>query len=651
MNKQQILKSIALLLSISWASISIAVSQQKLSTTNKKAIAYFQEADSYLQQRKFVEGIAFLEKAVDKDSNFFEAHLRLGSAYRIMLNTAKAKQHIYKACRLRPAQKDMAGAYYMVSEYFFKEQNYTIAKEYASKTIAYTIQESLKSQARKVIADSDFAIAQLAIATNVNQKKMKTPLNQFYMQGFPVLTADGENLIFFKRNGTKITDSEDVMISKKTNEYWSVPESLSDSINSNYNEGMCSISGDGHTLVFASCKRPDGIEGSCDIYVSYKRGSDWCVPFNLGNNVNSKYWDSEPSISADGTTIYFSSDRKGGLGREDIWLTTKNDKGIWSAAKNVGAPVNSIGREVSPFVYASSKTLFFATDYLTGMGGFDIFYAPIKDSAKYGTPVNIGAPINTSIHDVSLFISADGQKGYFSRDELEEGLHTYTRAFLYEFDVPQKLKDILKKTIFFKGKVTDAETKAPIGAKVELLDLATGKATQQVYADEITGEYIIVLAEGSEYDLHVERENYLFHSQYVDFKNPNAFDSKETNIMLSPLKIGSSVVLNNVFFKTNDYLLDEKSKTELQKLSNLLTKNKTMKLVIIGHTDDQGKIIDNQILSEKRAKEVAHFLASFGIAATRLVTKGAGSTLPIATNATDDGRAQNRRIEIKVLVK
>ncbi len=625
--------------------------QAILGTMNKKAIAYFQEADVFLQQRKFPEGISMLEKAIEKDSNFFEAHLRLGSAYRIMLNASKAKYHIYKACLLRPSQKDLAGAYFMVSEYFFKDNNYLVAKEYANKTIKYTIQESLKSQARKVIADSDFSINQLATAPNINIKKMGNPLNTYYMQGFPVLTADGENLIFFKRDGTKPAESEDIMISKRENNYWSTPVPISDSINSPYNEGMCTISGDGRTLVFASCKRLDGIEQSCDIYVSYKRGKDWSVPVNLGNNVNSKYWDSEPSLSADGNTVFFSSDRKGGLGKEDIYMSTKDERGIWTPAKNVGAPINSIGREVSPFIFADNKTLFFSTDNRTGMGGFDIFYTQKSDTSVWVNPINIGAPINTSTNDVSIFITSNSEKGYYSIDEKQEGMAHYTRGFLYEFDIPLALKSSLKKNIFLKGKITDIDTKAAIGARIELLNLATGKVVQQVFADDINGEYIIVLGEGKEYDLHVENKKYLFHSSYLDFRKSESFDSKKVDIALKPIKIGSVLVLNNVFFKTNDFQLDQKSKTELLKLVDLLKTNRTTKIEISGHTDNVGTEINNQSLSLKRAKEVVAFLNMAGIPKDRIIAKGYGSAKLIAGNDSEEGRAMNRRIEAKVLTK
>ena len=648
LNVLKIIFSIYLLLGLS---LNYSTAQLVLSTKNKKAIAYFQEADLYLQQRKFPEGIALLEKAIEKDSNFFEAHLRLGSAHRIMLNHGLAKKHIFKACTLRPEQKDLAGAYFMVAEYFFKDNNYAVAKEFANKTIQYTIQESLKSQARKVIAESDFSIAQLAVAPNINRRKMVAPLNKYYLQSFPVLTADGENLIFFKRDGTKPTDSEDVMICTKENDKWSVPISISDSINTKYNEGMCTIAGDGRTLVFTSCKRPDGIEQSCDIYVSYKRGNEWSVPVNLGNNVNSKYWDSEPCLSADGNTIFFSSDRKGGLGKEDIYMTTKDERGIWSVAKNLGKPINSIGREVSPMIFANSQTLFFATDNRIGMGGFDIFYTQINDSSLWSTPVNIGAPINSSENDVSLFITSNGQKGYYSIDEKQEGMMHYTRGFLYEFDVPPALKAALKKTIYIKGKITDADTKANIGAGIELLDLATGKVIQKVFADDVSGEYILVLAEGKEYDLHVQNDKYLFHSSYIDFRKHEAFDSKKADIALKPLKTGSSIVLNNVFFNTNDYKLDQKSKTELLKLAEILKKNNPIKIEISGHTDTQGTEIDNQTLSQKRAKEVAAFLINQGIISTRLQTKGYGSTKPITPNDSDAGRAMNRRIELKIIAK
>jgi len=227
----------------------------------------------------------------------------------------------------------------------------------------------------------------------------------------------------------------------------------------------------------------------------------------------------------------------------------------------------------------------------------------------------------------------------------------YTRGFLYEFDIPPVLKSVLKKNIFLKGKITDIDTKAPIGARLELLNLATGKVVQQVFSDDITGEYIIVLGEGKEYDLHVANKKYLFHSSYLDFRKSESFDSKKVDIALKPIKMGSVLVLNNVFFKTNDFQLDQKSKTELLKLVDLLKTNSSTKIEISGHTDNVGTEINNQSLSLKRAKEVVAFLNMKGIQKDRIVAKGHGSTKPIAGNDSEEGKAMNRRIEVKVLTK
>lgn len=628
---------------------SLAQPNASLGTSDKKAIKYYQEAEQFLIVRKFDDAIILLDKAVKADSNFFEAHIKLGAAHRLLLHRTLAKKHFYKACTIRPNQRDLAGAYFIVAEYLTQDGQYAEAEIFCNKTIEYAKEMHLKAPAEKLLENIRFAQRQPMPKTTFRPQKVAPPINQYYMQSRAVTTADRQQLIFFKRNGTRPSDSEDIMISDKTDNGWSVPVSISDSINSPiYNEGMCSISGDGRTLVFASCRRPDAIENSCDIYLSYKRGDKWSQPINMGINVNSKAWDSEPCLSSDGHTLYFSSTRSGGLGKEDIWMCKKNNQGIWSKAVNVGEPVNSKGREVSPFIYANGSTLFFATDYRAGMGGFDLFYSQQNDSMKFETPINIGVPINTAENDISLFITADGKKCYYDILERTEGLTNYSASYIYEFDVPEQLTAILQPTVYYKGTVSDAITRNKIAAKIELIDLEKNQIVQQVYADEESGKYLIVLTAGKEYDLHVSHKSYLFHSEHINYKEAKLSDASTFDVKLMPIKRGSATTLRNIFFESGSAKLNDKSKSELDKLDVFLTDNPKITLQIAGHTDNIGTEADNQKLSQGRAESVKAYLTKKGIVTTRLKTIGFGSQNPTASNADEATRALNRRIEVVI---
>ena len=194
---------------------------------------------------------------------------------------------------------------------------------------------------------------------------------------------------------------------------------ISPAINSSYNEGAGTISGDGKTLVFASCDRPKAI-GNCDLYISRRTGNNWSPPVNLGLDVNSTEWDSQPSLSADGRTLYFTSTRRGGQGQEDLYVTTLQADGNWSTAQNLGTPVNTPGKDMAPFIHASGTTLYYVTDGLVGMGGLDVYRCEKTAAGTWSEPRNLGYPLNTFENEASLFITSDNQRGFCSRTRATE---------------------------------------------------------------------------------------------------------------------------------------------------------------------------------------------------------------------------------------
>lgn len=622
---------------------------QTLSTSNKKAIKLYEEAYALINQRKFEPATELLEAAVKKDPDFAEAHLELGSVYKLLLQHDKAKAHFKRASELKPDAKSMIGAYFVTGEYYFNDGDYEKAMLYFNKVLGYNpTMKGMLEKTKKYMENSAFALEALKQPMEFKPRLMPVEVNKFYLQAFPVVTADGQSLIFQMRQGTRPQDSEDIVISQHVNGKWTEPVSISKNINTPLNEGACSISGDGRTLVFTSCRRQDGLSESCDLYISYKEGNEWSIPVNMGPYVNTVYWESEPSISADGRTIYFTSDRRGGFGKEDIWYTVKNEQGMWTQARNIGATINTAGREVSPFLHANGKAFFFSSDFHPGMGGFDIFCSVLADSTA-GIPQNIGYPVNTALNDISLFITADGSKGYYSVDQRENGSLHYTKAFLYEFDVPPSLHAIVKSNTYAKGKIYDAVTKTPLGASVDLIDVKTNKLVQSVGSDSKSGEYIIVLTEGNQYALYVSRKDYLFKSLSFDYRNAVNFNPNFLDIYLDPLSKGASVVLNNIFFASNSFQLDPSSKTELNKISLFLSQNPGLQIEFGGYTDNVGAEEGNLTLSQKRAKAVYDYLVTAGISNARLRFKGYGEAMPKASNETEEGRAVNRRIEFKIL--
>jgi OmpA-OmpF porin, OOP family len=638
------MKSILIIAFILLGSL-VSVAQQ-YSTSNKKAIKDFEEGQGLLHLRKYKEGILKLEEALKKDPAFAEAHTELAYAYKNMGEELKAKPHFLKAAELKPNNKDYYNIYFISADYLLNDGNYAEAKKYLQKIIDFNPNnKNVMYRTNIMMGNCIFAEEALKHPLAFNPVLMSNKINKYFIHAYPVLTADQQTFIFSKRNGPQLTDDEDIVISRKVNGEWSDPISISDKINSEFNEGACTMSADGKVLVFVSCNRKDGL-GACDLYISYKKGNDWTVPLNMGPTVNSASWDSEPTLSADGRTIYFTSERGGGMGLFDIWITTMDESGNWTKARNLGKPVNTEGKEVSPFIHANGNTLYFSSNKHPGMGGYDIFYSHKSDSITWTEPVNVGYPINTQMNDASVFISADSRKGFYSVYERKD--MRFNKALLYEFDVPKELQE-RKLSTYAKGTVYDADTKQKLGAKVELVDLKTQLVVQSTKSDSINGDYLMVLTEGSEYALYVSRPGYLFKSIFFDYKDPKNFNPLTLDVYLDPIKAGKGVVLNNIFFATNSYALEDKSKTELDKIVNFMKLNSKISIEFGGHTDDVGSDKANLDLSLKRAKSVYEYIVSKGIPAVRLKFKGYGETKPVAPNDSDENRQLNRRIEFVIL--
>ena len=423
----------------------------------------------------------------------------------------------------------------------------------------------------------------------------------------------------------------------------SLKTKLASPLNSEDNEGAASISPDGRFLYFAKCNASDGL-GSCDIYVSERNGNTWSKPKNLGVNVNSSAWDSQPSIASDGRTLFFVSNREGGFGKSDIYYSYLKKDGSWTKAKNLGEKINTQNNEISPFIHPSNTTLYFSSDGHIGMGGQDIFYSKIENG-KFSSPINIGYPINTDADETCFFVNSEGNLAFYASNSLEEN---YGNTDIYFFKLYKEAQPT--KVITLKGKIIYDDFKKRNQALLEIKNLKTNRIVASTTSDKITDNYILALPVGEDYAMNVTCSGYLFYSENFSLKGINDTVSViEEDITLQAIKEGQSVVLKNIFFETNSFELKEESNAELQTMLELMQKNPTLRVEISGHTDNIGKDDYNISLSENRAKSVRQWLVDKGIDTQRIVAKGYGKTKPIADNSTEEGRQQNRRTEFKII--
>jgi len=634
---------------------------QQYSTQNKAAIRYYEQALAELnsqvkiypkrneirKQNRYDEAMELLEKAIKKDPKFTEAHLALAKNYEIFQKYQdKMIYHYEQAIKSNPNSRKVLEAYLIVAKDKLNLGKYKEAKQYAEKFLTFEeTGENNTQEARRIVASADFAQEKIASPLPFSPKPVSSKINRKeYVQDFPALTAD-QNTMFFTAVPKKQIENrtgEDIFVSFKQGGEWGEPMPLS--INTQANEGTCTISADGKVLVFTSCQGRKSF-GSCDLYITEHIGDKWAEPTNMGENINSPYWDSQPSLSADGRTLYFVSNR-GKKNNHDIFVSYRTPQGDWTPAQPLPPPINTPKDEFSPFIHANGKTLFFASEGHIGMGGLDLYSSDFENN-QWTTPKNLGYPINNHLDQVSIFVTADGKKGYYGDRKVKNNIE---EAVIMEFEMPEAIT-VQIKTQYLKGRVLDAKTKEALEAEIELINLNNNKIENAIKSDKVNGEYLLVLNEQTEYALEVRKKGYAFKSMRFDFSDKKAEDLKpiEMDILLDPIAKGTTFVLNNIFFDTGKWELREKSKTELNELIRFMQDNPQVRGEISGHTDNVGEKKANQELSLKRAKSVYDYLVQNGIEPQRLTYKGYGDTQPAAPNDTEENRQRNRRIEFKIL--
>lgn len=610
------------------------------SKVNPKAIKAYESAIAAAQNDDYQLAITLTNNAVTIDPKFVDGFLSLGGMDAELKNYASSIANYQKALGLDSLYTQVYLLPYSISlagngqfedalnaiNLFLKNPKLNDRSVQAGLFRKKTYEFALKNKNENKNYTYVFSPVNLGDSINSNDPEY-----------FPSFTIDGQKMIYTRRtNG-----NEDFFESDLLPNGWSKSKPLAGSINTKeYNEGAQNISQDGKWLIFTGCNFPDGY-GSCDLYISYLNKNGWSTPQNLGANINSEFWESTPSLSPDKRDLYFSSNMPGGYGGSDIWVSRRNEKGIWGQPINLGPTINSSGNESTPFIHADNQTLYFNSN---GHEGYsekaDLFITRKLADGTWSQPENLGYPINTIDEEGALVVSPDGTTAYYSSDRYD----SKGDLDIYRFTLRENIRPI--KTFWLSGRVYDKLTGEGLSTTVELTDINSRQTISKLQTDE-DGNYLITLPIGKEYAFNVQRKGYLFYSE-----NYNLTHYKDSvfymDIPLQPLQANASIVLKNIFFDNNESRLKPESEIELEKIVRLMKDNPTLKIEIGGHTDNVGKEKDNLSLSTARAVSVVNYLLLQGISKERLSFKGYGESQPIAPNDTESNRAKNRRTELKI---
>ncbi|HKK42389.1 MAG TPA: OmpA family protein [Bacteroidales bacterium] len=626
--------------------ITVSARAQSFHTASSKAMKQYNEGVKSFDYFYFDDAEKYLKEAVSIDKDFYEAYVSLGDLLSKQRRFAEAATDYRNAVRV--------DSLYYKPIFFNYARAEMMSGDYARALVHYKVYLDQKgmSEKNRTIASANIKNCEFAIKAVANPvpfsafsvgKGINTPDDEYW----PSITADGQTMMFTRQENPQNTPGfmgiaqEDFYISKFSNNAWNTAYNAGAPLNTIHNEGAQSLSSDGTYMYFAACDRSEGL-GSCDIYYSALKNGRWSEPANLQSPVNTTGWESQPSISSDGKTLFFSSNRPGGMGGKDIWFSRLNGQKKWGEPVNMGSIVNTHGDEMSPFIHFDGRTLYFASDGRVGMGGFDIYVTRLKNDSTWTDPENLGYPINTYNDEMGLVIESQGKRAYFStvRDKAEG-------KDIYYFDLYESARPA--PVSYLKGKVFDKVTGMMIKADYELINLTTGKIVINNSTDE-NGNFLVCLPSGYNYGVNISKPGYLFYSESFMFEGIHSVaEPYIKKINLSPIKVGETMILANVFYEIDSWELKKESIAELNNLVNLLKENKDIVLEIGGYTDSTGTYEHNMELSSKRALSVVNYLVNKGIAANRLRYKGYGNASPVGSNVTEAGRRLNRRTEARVI--
>ena len=509
----------------------------------------------------------------------------------------------------------------------------------------------------EVIAGTSAALAteEEEIIFLATKERLSDNVNTNFPESKPVITPDGNKLYFARKNaptnlGGK-RDDQDIYISDLVGKEWSYAENLGKPLNDKMANGICSVSPDGNSVMVINAYHDDGtVENG--VSVSRKTSSGWSFPRKQDiedyHNL-SEYQDYFQSNS--GKVLISAVQRNDSRGDQDLYVSFKTGDDSWSKPKNMGPVINTGKVEFAPFLASDNKTLYFASNGHRGFGESDIFYSRRLDDTwtNWSVPANIGNSINSGSWDGYYTISAKGDFAYFisTAGAMSKADYDPTDEDIYRISLSKDAKP--DPVVLIKGKVINSKTKKPIEADIFYESFPVKDEDGVAKSDPTNGDYKIVLPAGKKYGFRAEAEGYIAVSQNEDFTMVTDYKEIVRDLILTPLEVGETVQLNNIFFEQSKAVMLPESQPELERLLLLLNDNPSLQIELGGHTDNQGSSAANLKLSEARALEIMNYLIANGIDKKRLEFKGYGGTKPIASNAGAESRQLNRRVEIRIL--
>ncbi|MFN0049493.1 MAG: OmpA family protein [Cytophagales bacterium] len=678
-----------------------------------KGVEYYNRGD-------IKDAIKFFEGLIKSDSSSAEHHFWLGKCYETTAQKDKELVHYLKARQLNPKISPdilyrIAKAYHQ--GFFFDDaiKYYKMYKKDINDAGAAAMKSSIMKEhirASKRIHECENAKIMVANAYSHKIYHLSGVLNSEYPEYTPSVSADNKKMLFTSRRpgGTsedKDKDNgnfEDVWMSvKDENGEWSSPQNVGSPVNTISHDACVSMDATGKELFLYKTSNGG------DIYFSILENGNWSKPDAL-KQVNSKFKEPSVTISSNGRTIFFSSDRPGGFGGLDIYRTDKNKDGNWSEAENLGSVVNSEYDEDSPYISPDNKTLYFSSNGHNNMGGYDIFSAAYDVKKRFwGKPLNIGFPINSPDDDIYFAIAGDHRTAYFASEKKdgfgEKDIYmilidsTYISKPLLSVDMggvaplhvasvhPSALKmhegkydskshavptnkaatdskpnsptaataiavasTIKGEVVEYRGRVLD-ENGQPIVSIIMVKNENSTEAAKS-YKTQPDGTFVILLEKGFDYGIDIEKDGYIFSSNNIDLtKEAKVLPKLQEKIVLKKPTLGAKIILKNIAYASGSASLEPESFVEIDILSEFLVKNPTIKIEISGHTDNKGTAEVNKELSTARAKSVYKLLVKKGIIPERLKYVGYGSDRSIANNDTEAGRQLNRRTEFEIIYR
>lgn len=625
----------------------------------------FEKAENFLKHENFSEAIEIYNELYNSDHSNYNLCYKLGECY-IKSKEAKAKAIIYleKAsafvslnCNEASFEEKKASilTYKFLGEAYHQSGKFDLAitnyKKFKQILPSSTIRDhSLIVETNRLLEMCYTAKKLVATPVNVKIANMGSSVNSKYPDYAPVFTADQSTMILTSGRPSNVGGQtynggkyfEDIYISTKKDSVWTEAKNIGPPINTVDNEGSVCISADGQEILIYKDDKGDG-----NIYSTSLKGNMWSIPKKLNSHINSKYWEPSAFISSNGRTLYFVSDRPGGFGGRDIYKSDKNINGDWGRAVNLGASVNSKYDEDAPFLHPDGVTLYFSSNGHETIGGFDIFECKLQDNLIWSEARNIGYPINSPGDDAFYVLSPDKKIAYYT--SIRDG--GYGEKDNYVITFPEVKDNSLE---LQKGIVLSNEKDTVNDIKITITDNNTNELIGVYHPNSSTGKYLFMLTPGKSHNITYEAEGYMFYSENRYVSEEDDYSEITKSIEMTPIAIGSKVVLNNIFFDFDRSTLRPNSSTELNRLYDFMIKYPSLIVEILGYTDSKGNDEYNIKLSTERANSVIDFLTSKGIKKERMVANGYGESKPHAPNYNNDGkdfpdgRQLNRRVELKI---